>query len=89
MYSITTAESSTSPQIWNALLAVRHLDAAADAISGAAVLTEALRVESQWRNEGLSPRALRDALDELHEAVARELSEVRHAQAEVEWGISA
>ena len=89
MYSITAAESSTSGQIWAALLAMRELDAAADAISGAGALTAALSEESRWRNDGLSPRALREALDEVHGAIAHELSEVRRAHAEVEWGISA
>ncbi len=89
MYTITAAESSTSGQIWSAFLAMRQLDAAADAISGAGALTAALSAESQWRNDGLSPRALRDALEQLHGAIARELSEVRRAHAEVERGISA
>jgi len=89
MYSITAAESSTSPQIWNALFAVRLLDEAADAISGAGVLNAALSAESQWSNDGRSARALRDALDDMHGAIMREVSGVRQAQAEVEGGISA
>lgn len=89
MYTITAAESSTSSQVWTALAAVRWLDEAADAISGAGVLAAALSAESQWRNEGVSARTLRDALDELHETIVRELSEVRRSQAEVERGISA
>jgi|GEM_PF-3183518 len=89
MYTITAAEAPASDQIWRAFLAVRQLDAAADALSGAGSLTAALSAESRWRNEGLGPRALRDALDELHGAITRELSEVRRAQTEVERGISA
>ncbi|MGB3374695.1 MAG: hypothetical protein WBA87_06100 [Microbacterium sp.] len=89
MYTIIAAESSTSDQIWAALRAMRQLDAAAESVSGAGRLTTALSAESQWRNEGLSPRALRDALDELHGAITRELAEVRRAHAEVERGISA
>ncbi|WP_307370083.1 hypothetical protein [Microbacterium sp. W4I4] len=89
MYTITAAESSTSGQIWSALLAMRQLDAAEDALMGAAALAGALSAESQWRNEGVSARTLREALDELHAAIAHELSEVRGAHAEVERGISA
>lgn len=89
MYMITAAESSTSSQILSALLAMRQLDVAADALTGAVVLAAALSAESQWSNEGLSARTLRDALDELHAAIAHELSEVRGAHAEVERGISA
>jgi len=89
MYTITAAESSTSGQIWSALLAMRQLDAAADALTGAAAVADAVSVESQWRNEGLSARTLREALDELHAAIVHELSEVRGAHAEIERGISA
>lgn len=89
MYTITAAEAPASDQVWRALMSVRHLDAAADAVGSAGMLTEALSAESQWRNEGLSARALRDALDELHAATARAMSQVRRAQAEVEWGINA
>lgn len=89
MYTITAAESSTSGQIWSALLAMRQLDAAADALTGAAALAGAASAESEWSNEGLSARTLREALDELHAAIAHELSEVRAAHAEVERGISA
>lgn len=89
MYAITAAEPPASDQIWRALLAVRRLDAAAEALSGARGLTAELSAQSRWRNDGLGPRALRDALDELNSAISGVLSEVRRARAEVERGIGA
>ncbi|HTN56027.1 MAG TPA: hypothetical protein VLZ82_07565 [Microbacterium sp.] len=89
MYTITAAEPPASDQIWRAILAVRRLEAAAEAVSGAGALTAELSAQSRWRNDGLGPRALRDALDELNSAILRELSHVRRARAEVEQGIGA
>lgn len=89
MHSIAAAATPVSDQIWRAFLALRRLDEAADAVSAAAALTERLSIESQWCNDGLSPRALREALEELHDSIVRELSDVRRARGELEWGMGA
>lgn len=89
MYTITASAAAGSEQIWTALLSLRQLQAAEDAVRAAGVRTAQLAVQSQWHNDGLSPRALRAALDELHSSIMGALSDVRLAESEVERAMNA
>lgn len=87
MYEVISAEAPASDAIWWVFMALQRLDEAADVIASAEVQSSHLAEETTWRNDGVSPRALREALDELHTTITHVLAEVRDARVRVETAI--
>ncbi|WP_309066051.1 hypothetical protein [Microbacterium sp.] len=88
MYAITTAEAAASEDIWWAFSALRLLGEAGALLAQAETAAGGLATDSAWRNEGVSARALRDVLAELHATVMREVAVVQAVRADLEGAVS-
>ncbi|MGF2949595.1 hypothetical protein [Microbacterium alcoholitolerans] len=80
MYSIAPDEALAAGGLWAAFAALRLLQDAEDQLTLAETVASGMVADSTWHSEGVSARALRDALAQLHRGLTAEVVAVQEQQ---------